>query len=208
MLKFEKNDQNQDDHSPTQAHQEPIASPQAPAKKKKPRSEKQREASRRNGHLGGGPHDTTRTRYNAMQHGARAQGLTPWDDLEQHFRVLGALEEKYSSSDPLDQFSVQEAALEIVRMRRINRLEADNIIAMSAFSDSSDDPASGGAPATIHFATLKEYGAPSLDLINRYKTSSMNRLLRWRRELERIAQDEASQRRADASTDDDDTVIV
>jgi hypothetical protein len=203
MLEFERDDRYEDDHSPTQADQEPIADSPVPVGKKKPRSEKQREASRRNGSKGDGPDDTTRTRYNALRHGLRAQGLTPWDDPERHFRVLGALEEKYSSSDPIDEFFVQEAALEMVRMRRINRLEADNIIAMSAFSDSSDDPTSKDAPATIHFATLKEYGAPSLDLINRYKTSSMNRLLRWRRELERIARDEARHRSVDQGVDDD-----
>src|SRR5205823_11249343 len=105
-----------------------------PGAKKKPRSEKQRAASRDNGSHGRAPNDTTRTRYNATRHGLRGQGLTPWDDAEEYREILGALEDKYNSSDPFDAISISESALEIIRIRRINKLEADNIIAMSSFS--------------------------------------------------------------------------
>ena len=202
MLKFEGDDRSGADHFPAQPNQEPIANPPAPEAKKKPRSEKQREASRRNGSRSHGPDDTTGTRYNAMRHGLRARGLTPWDDGAEYLRNLSALEDKYGSSDPFDQFFLQEAALEMTRMPRINRLEADKTMALSSFSEPPDNPTSDGTP-TIHFAALKEYGAPAFDLINRYKTSCMNRLLQCRRELERVPRDEASQRSADETIDDD-----
>jgi hypothetical protein len=176
-----------------------------PTAKKKVRSEKQQEASRRNGSHGRGPNDTARTRYNAIRHGLRAQGLTPGDDAAEYLRVLSDLENKYSSSDPFDIVSIRESALEIVRMRRINRLEADTIIGLTSFSESSSQPTSDDIP-TIHFAAMKEYGGPVFDLLNRYKTGGMNRLLRWRRELERVPRNEASQT-ANSDSDDDGIVI-
>jgi hypothetical protein len=212
MLKFKnfhvgQDEQSGDDHR-ISGNEQQTGQPGSfePTAKKKVRSEKQREASRRNGAGSHGPTDTRKTRYNAIRHGLRAQGLTPWDDAAEYLRVLSALEDKYSSSDPFDIISIQESALEIVRIRRINRLEADNIVGMSSFSGSSSDSTSDGTP-TIHFAAMKEYGPTVFDLLNRYKTGGMNRLLRWRRELERVPRDEASERSADAGTDNGGVVI-
>jgi hypothetical protein len=206
MLHMKKSfDNESSQETTTDQHNEPISNSPAEGAKKKPRSEKQREASRRNGSRGHGPNDTTRTRYNAMRHGLRAQGLTPWDDADEYREILRALEDRYSSSDPFVAISISESALEMIRIRRINRLEADNIVGMSSFSGSSSDSTSDGTP-TIHFAALNEYGS-SLDLLDHYKAGSMNRLLRWRRELERVPRDEASEQSTDTGTDDDEGVV-
>jgi hypothetical protein len=37
---------------------------------------------------------------------------------------------------------------------------------------------------------MKEYGGPALDKLQRYTTAALNRMLRCRRELERIRRDE------------------
>jgi hypothetical protein len=207
MLKFQKGFNNEDSQETTNDRQEePIANSPAEGSKKKPRSEKQIEASRRNGARSHGPIDTRTTRYNAIRHGLRAQGLTPWDDAVEYLRVLSDIENKYTSSDPFDITAIRESALEIVRMRRINKLEADNIVAMSSFSESASQPTSDDTP-TIHFATMKEYAAPVFDLVNRYKTGAVNRLLGWRRELERIPRDEPSQQSADSAVDDENIAI-
>jgi hypothetical protein len=190
MLIFKNHKENQE-QVPTNDQESPAVDVPNPGAKKKVRSEKQREASRCNGKRSPGPTNTERTRYNALKHGLRAQGLTPWDNADEYQRNIYALIDRYDASDPVDGFVIQQLALEMVRMRRMDRLEADNIIAMSSPTDSSSDPSSDGTP-TIHPAMIKEYIGPVLDTHSRYRTAGLNRLLRYRRELERIPRDEPS----------------
>jgi hypothetical protein len=158
-----------------------------PGLKKKVRSEKQQEASRRNGRNGHGPNDTSRTKYNARKLGFRSEGLTPWDDREQYERNVAALEAKYPccDSDPVVRFIIKRAALGMVRCDRAAQLDASNIIAMCG--DAVPDE---GAPM-IHPGLLKDYGE-SIGLLQRYETASENSVIRARRELERIAPEETT----------------
>ncbi len=172
-----------------------------PVAKKKPRSEKQLEASRRNGRRSHGPRNTERTRYNAIKHALRAQGLTPWDDVDEYRETLCALMDIYRPSNPIDRLLAQQSAQEMVRMHRSDRLEAENITAMSSSPDSSSD----GIP-TIHFMAMKEYGGPVFDTLNRYRTASMNRLLRYKRELERIPRDNEPAQEDTKGDEQDDSI--
>ena len=166
------------------------ASDPGTTKKKKPVSERRVEANRGNALRSTGPRHTERTRFNATKRGFRAQGLTPWDDAEDYKETLQALKDNYASSNPVDLFLMEQTALEIVRIRRMARLEADNVVALSSPPDDSNDPGSEGGAPTINFVMIKEYAAHVFDLFNRYTTAGTNRLLRYRRELERLPRDE------------------
>jgi hypothetical protein len=199
MIKF--NYENHDD----QAHDRRDGDQQIPAdetqtsnisasdpgttKKKRPVSERRVQANRRSALRSTGPRNTERTRFNATKRGFRAQGLTPWDDCEAYKESLEALKSIYASSNPLDLFLMEQTALEIVRTRRMARLEADNVVALSSPPDDSNDPGSEGGAPTVNFAMMKDYAVPVFDLFNRYTTAGTNRLLRYRRELERIPRD-------------------
>jgi hypothetical protein len=63
-----------------------------------------------------------------------------------------------------------------------------------------DNSSSGIAAPTIHFTMMKEYGGQVFNAMQRYKTAATNQLLRNRRELKGIMQDntiEASGHRYD-----------
>ncbi len=188
MLIFKKQNDNHE-QVPTDDQQSPVVNVPNPGAKKKVRSERQRESSRRNGRRSHGPGNTERTRYNAMRHGLRAEGLTPWDNTDEYRENIRALMDRYGASDPIDIFACQQSVLEMHRIRRMDRVEADNITALSTPPDTSNDPSSGGTP-TIHCAVMKEWAGPMFDTLNRYRTAGMSRLLRYRRELERIPRDE------------------
>jgi hypothetical protein len=183
MLNLKKND-NQE-QVPPDDQQPPVVNVPNPGAKKKVRSESQREASRRNGRRSHGPENTERTRYNAMKHGLCAEGLTPWDNAEEYREIIRALMDRYGASDPIDIFMIQQCAQEMLRICRMDGMEADSI---TALSDMSSDSSSGGSP-TIHYSVIKEYAGPMFDMLNRYRNGGMSRLLRYRRELERIPRD-------------------
>ena len=151
MLKLKKVQVDQDGHSPDDqqfsANDHGTAEPVSfePAVKKKVRSEKQREASRRNGALSHGPKNTERTRYNAMKHGLRAQGLTPLDNAEEYEENLRALKARYPYANPYIQFLIKRQARDMARSERIDQLESQYITALSSPPDTSTDPNSEGA---------------------------------------------------------------
>jgi hypothetical protein len=173
MIKF--NYENHDD----QAHDRRDGDQQIPAdetqtsnisasdpgttKKKRPVSERRVQANRRSALRSTGPRNTERTRFNATKRGFRAQGLTPWDDCEAYKESLQALKSIYASSNPLDLFLMEQTALEIVRIRRMARLEADNVVALSSPPDDSNDPGSEGGAPTVNFAMMKDYAVPVFD---------------------------------------------
>jgi hypothetical protein len=193
MLKIEKNNDDVDHLQPMSINEKdsPSIGHSDPGSKKGVRSERQLEASRRNGRRSRGPRNTDRTRLNALKHGLRAQGLTAADDVGEYEQNIGSLMDKYNSSDPIERFMIQQMALEMTRMRRMDRLEADNITAISAPPDVPGDMISDDTPK-IHFAVVREYANTAFDLPNRYKTATMNRFLRYRRELDRIPREEPS----------------
>jgi hypothetical protein len=168
-----------DDHQQSAAVEVPN-----PSAKKKVTSEKRIEANRHNALLSTGPRDTQRTRFNAVRHALLAEGLTEWDDAEEYEENILAFRARYAPSDPLDAFLIKRMALDMVRSCRIARLEAGSITALSS------PPNTDRRIPMIDPTVMKEHGGPVLDRLERYSTATLNRLLRCRRELERMRRDE------------------
>jgi hypothetical protein len=198
VWKFKKVEVDQDEHSPgdqqVSAHDPETAKPVSfePATKKKVRSEKQREASRRNGALSHGPKNTERTRYNAMKHALRSQGLTELDDVEAYEENLRALTARYPNSNPYIKFLIKREARDMARSERIDQLEAQYITALSSPPDKSTDPNSEGGTPTIDPTIMKEYAAPVFGTLQRYATATVNSVIRCQRELDRVTQDKTT----------------
>ena len=153
-------------------------------------SPKRIEANRRNSLLSTGPRNTERTRHNAVKHGLLAAGLTEWDNAEEYQENLREFNAIYLPYNPVDRFLVEHMALDIARARRVARMEAENISALSNRPDASSSSASDRYTPMIDPMVMKEYAGPLLDRLERYNSTIMNRLLRSRRELARKRQDE------------------
>lgn len=93
--------------------------------KKKITSDAKASASRRNAKNSTGPHDTSVTRQNAVQHGLLSEGITELDNAEGYRDTLRRLQVSYF--DEIDAFLVERIALYMVRLRRTPRLEAEMI---------------------------------------------------------------------------------
>ena len=193
---------------PTNDQQAPNVNVPDPCAQKKVTSQRRIEANRRNASLSTGPRNTQRTRYNAIRHGLLAEGLTQWDNAEEYQENIDTLSAIYPSSNPLDTFLIENAAHELVRCRRIARLEAENITALSSRPDTSSDSTSDRCTPMIDPMVMKEYAGPILDRLQRYHSSALNSLLRCRRELERIPRDERGPGSSDTDIANADEVII
>jgi hypothetical protein len=195
----------------TENHQQaPTVNASDPSAKnqKKGTSQRKIESNRGNALRSTGPRDTQRTRYNALKHGLLAEGLTEWDDPAEHQDIIHALTAIYPSSDPLDAFLIEQMALEMLRTRRTARLEAETITLLSSRPDTSSDPTSDRRSPMIDPMVMKEYAGPVLDRLQRYASANLNRMLRCRRELERIRRDEPGPGVTDTDIANADIVII
>jgi hypothetical protein len=193
----------------TENHQQaPTVNASDPCAQKKGTSQRQIEANRRNALLSPGPGNTQRTRHNAIRHGLLAEGLTHWDNAEEYQENIHALTAIYPSSDPLVTFLIEHMAQDMVRSRRIVRLEAENITVLSSRPDTSSDPTSDRCTPMIDPMVMKEYAGPVLDRLQRYASATLNRLLRCRRELEPIRRDEPGPGSTDTDIANADVVII
>ena len=193
----------------TENHQQAptVASDPSAKNQKKGTSQKVIERNRRNSLHSPGPRNTQRTRYNALKHGLLAAGLTEWDDAEKYEENIHALTAIYSSSDPVDTFLIEQMALEMLRSRRTARLEAETIT-VSSRPDTSSDPTSDRCTPMIDPLVMKEYAGPALDRLQRYASANLNRMLRCRRELERMRRDEPGSGVTDTDIANADIVII
>jgi hypothetical protein len=192
---------------PSNDQQAPTVNAPDACAQKKDTSQRRIEANRRNALLSTGPRNTQGTRYNAIRHGLHAEGLTQWDDAEEYQENVHALAAIYPSSDPLHTFLIKHMALDMVRSRRIARLAAETITALSS-PDRSGDPTSDGCTPMIAPLVMKEYGGPVLDRLQRYDSATLNNLLRCRRELERTRRDEPGPGNTDTDIANADALIV
>ena len=90
-------------------------------------SDKQIAANRINGLKSHGPTNTTSTRTNATTHGLLAAGITELDDAEGYRVILQELEQETNPVGTIETFLVESIAVEMVRLRRARRLEAQHI---------------------------------------------------------------------------------
>jgi len=192
---------------PSNDQQAPTVNvPDACAQKKGP-SQRRIEANRRNALLSTGPGNTQRTRYNAIRHGLLAEGLTQWDDAEEYEENILAFRAIYAPSDPLDTFLIKHMARDMVRSRRIARLETETITVLSS-PDTSSDPTSDRCTPMIDPLVMNEYGGPVLDRFQRYDSATLNNVLRCRRELERTRWDEPGPGSTETDIANADAVII
>jgi len=137
--------------------------PNSDAQKKKFTSEKQVAANQRNAQRSTGPHDTRGTRYNATKHGFLARGLTPLDDGEEHLKFVRQLTSTFPPRTIIDEFCINQAALEMTRLSRINAMEAQNITSILSRPAASRDVTSGQTAPTLEPILFKEYAASLFD---------------------------------------------
>jgi hypothetical protein len=84
-------------------------------------------ANRRNSEKSTGPNNTTSTRFNATKHGLLAAGVTELDEAEGYRATLSDLGREKEPVGALEKFLVRSAALDMVRLLRARRLEAEYI---------------------------------------------------------------------------------
>ena len=87
------------------------------------------EANRRNAQLSTGPSNTASTRYNAVKHGLRAEGITELDNPDGFFDLYTRLETEFAPAGEIERLLVRHIALLTVRLQRAAMLEAEFITA-------------------------------------------------------------------------------
>ena len=158
---------------------------------------KKSSANHRNSKNSTGPKNTTSTRFNACKHGLLSAGITELDDAEGYRAVLRDLNREKDPQGPLETFLVESAALDMVRLRRARRLEAEYItetLNPPIHGPGSPGPLGNlgqfdvgplvdpGLPATMHYHGVQRL----VNTFQRYETAIALRLSRTLHELERV----------------------
>lgn len=76
-----------------------------------------------------GPTDTASTRFNATKHGLLAVGITELDDAGGYRTILDDLKREKKPVGQLEMFLAEALALDLIKRRRVWRLEAECITA-------------------------------------------------------------------------------
>ncbi len=159
---------------------------------KKSSSSEKIAANRSNSKKSTGPHNVISTRFNATKHGLLAAGITELDDPDDYRNTLNRLKEGYLVE--VKEFVLGRIALEMVRLRRCARLEAEyltGILNPPIFGEAQDllgGPSlecsliDRGLPARI----TSEKFEPLVTTFQRYESSVENRLFRHIHEAERL----------------------
>jgi hypothetical protein len=154
-------------------------------------SEKQIAANRLNALKSHGPKNTTSTQNNATKHGLLAAGITELDDAEGYRLILQELERETNPAGPIEMFLVESIAVEMVRLRRARRLEAQHIngaldpptyqtvVRTSSMHRPQIDPE---RPARMRL----EHIFPLVKLFQRYEATIQSGFFRNVHELERM----------------------
>src|SRR5438874_1555743 len=155
---------------------------------------KRSSANRRNSEKSTGPNNTTSTRFNATKHGLLAAGVTELDDAEGYRATLSDLVREKDPVGPLETFLVRSAALDIVRLLRARRLEADYITqvlnppihepgVLANLHRLDEEPlVDPGLPATMPYEAVQLL----VNTFQRYESSIAIKLFRSLHELERL----------------------
>jgi hypothetical protein len=156
-------------------------------------SEKQIAANRQNAKNSPGPGNTDSTRFNATKHSLLSEGVTELDDAEGYPLLLAELMREKNPVGVLETHRVRCMALDIVRLRRAQRLEAEYITEQlnpPNFETDSNSPllwksdirlVDRGLPASLRLDAV----AALVRTYQRYEGFFANDLSRNERELER-----------------------
>jgi hypothetical protein len=148
------------------------------------------ESNRRNAQRSTGPHDTTSTRLNAINHGLLAKGITELDDSDAYESLIQRLTASYDPIGDLEIFFVHRIAFHMIRLKRAGRLEAEFI------TGEIHPPVMSTLIPDLCEPTVIEPGMPTavgaLSAMNlasgfqRYETAIENKLYRAINQLERL----------------------
>ena len=160
-------------------------------------TKKQITANRDNSTKSTGPCNTMSTRFNAQKHALLASGVTELDDAEGYQRILADLMREKNPVGVIETYRVKCMALDIIRLTRAQRLEAEYITAQlnpATFESESEkdslqallkralpkmlDP---GIPAALQIEAVQHL----VTIFQRYEAFFANDLVRNERELER-----------------------
>ena len=155
------------------------------------------EANTNNAQKSTGPNDTTSTRYNAVKHGLLAEGVTELDNPEKYHELCSQLEAALRPVGDIEKFLVKRIALNMVRLNRAARLEAEFI---THILNPPETKIEGGSHAQLDEAmgrrVVLDPGLPArLSIIaidglagkfQRYETALDNKLFRALHELDRL----------------------
>jgi hypothetical protein len=157
-------------------------------------SNKKVAANRKNGQKSHGPTNTTSTRFNATKHGLLAVGITELDDAEGYRTILSNLREEKIPVGMVETLLVEAIALDLVRLRRARRLEAEYITSELNPPIHGTDPF--GNDMNLFQGVLLDPGLPALmssesaqrlvNVFQRYESIFLSRILRLFHELERL----------------------
>jgi hypothetical protein len=146
------------------------------------------ERNRRNSAKSTGPKDTSAVRFNAVQHGLRAEGLTELDSAADFDGYLAALQAELAPVGTLETFLVRRIALCLVRLRRAGMMEGEAINGALHPDLSLEDVIDAGYNLETGFRPRLDAAntANLCDTFQRYETANENKLFRALRELERL----------------------
>lgn len=85
------------------------------------------DSNRVNAQSSTGPRDTTSTRFNAVNHGLLARGITELDDSDAYESLIQRLTLAHRPVGDLENFWIRRIAFAMVRLDRATRLEAEYI---------------------------------------------------------------------------------
>jgi hypothetical protein len=148
------------------------------------------DSNRRNATRSTGPHDTTSTRFNAVQHGLLARGITELDDPEAYESLVQRLTEAYRPVGDLEAFFVERISFHMIRLQRAGRLEAEYITGEIHPPVKAQKLEDVCEPGVIEPGLPAAIGALSaVNLVagfQRYETAIENKLYRAINQLERL----------------------
>ena len=117
-------------------------------------------ANRRNAKKSTGPKNTISTRFNATKHGLLASGVTELDDAEGYRATLHDLTQEKHPVGALEGFLVESAALDLTRLRRVRRLEAEYIT--SVLNPPIREPREFAGLSGLDQGTIVDPGLPAM----------------------------------------------
>jgi len=150
-------------------------------------------ANRGNGGKTHGPINTKSTRYNATKHSLLTHGVTELDEAEGYETLRRNLIKEKTPVGPIEEFLITTIAIEIVRLQRARRLEAEFITGLlnppqrgsGLLGDNEEifgailDP---GLPASVNSDNAQKL----VGTFQRYESTFLARLFRTLHELERL----------------------
>ncbi len=155
---------------------------------------KKSSANRQNSKKSTGPSNTTSTRFNATKHGLLSSGITELDNADGYCDALRDLINEKDPQGLVETFLVECAALDMIRLRRARRLEAEFITEalnppihgpgpLGDFDQFDVGPlVDRGLPATMPYESVQRL----VSIFQRYEASIALKLFRSLHELERV----------------------